>query len=438
MTASVEYLDGTGWVDRPAAGQPALEGDVACDVAVGGGLAGMAAALRLAERGADVVLLEADLCGWGASARSAGYLTNTLAADVDVLGVFYRRRLPDLLRFADASVHFAEGLLERLSIQCDYERTGIVGAAVSPGQLRRARRMAKVLGRAGWDAEFVSGPEAGLPDAFLGGVRERVGGLLNPGKYALGVRDAVLASPARVYEQTHVQSVEDDGGGVTSRVPAGRVRADRVVLATNAYSRDLAIAPRGLATPLWVCQLETEPIAPERIEELGWTSRAGIATLHTLMENYRLTARNTIVFGTRKVQTAQRPKRGGRPDPSIVADLVRGFRVRFPSLQDVAIRRAWGGWIGVTPSWLPVAGDVGPRVSYGIACNGHGLGQAPYLGTLLADRLAGGEAQEDLRAIWRDRPRFTPGVLCSAPAVRAAWTRDRIADRLNRRRGGRS
>ena len=73
MTAAVEYLTGTGWVDRPDVAGPALAGDVACDVAVvGGGLGGMAAALRLAERGAYVVVLEADLCGWGASARSAG------------------------------------------------------------------------------------------------------------------------------------------------------------------------------------------------------------------------------------------------------------------------------------------------------------------------------------------------------------------------------
>lgn len=436
MTDAVQYSADTGWVDLPDDAAPALEGDLACGVAVvGGGLAGMAAALRLAERNTDVVLLEADLCGWGASSRSAGYLTNTLAADVDVLSTLYRGRLPGLVRFADSAVHFAEDLIARLSIECEYQRTGIVGAAVSPGQLRRARRMAKVLGGAGWDAEFVDGQDAGLPDAFLGGVRERVGGLLNPGRYALGVRKALLVSRARVFEQTPVQSVEDDGTGVTIGVPRGRVHAERVVLATNAYSRDLAIAPRSMATPLWVSLVETEPIAPERIDEIGWTSRAGIATLHTLLENYRLTARNTIVFGTRKVQTARGRVCGRQPDPSVVADLVRGFRERFPALRDVAMRRAWGGWIGVTPSWLPVAGDVGPRVLYGIGCNGHGLGQAPYLGTLLADRLAGDEDHEDLRSIWRRRRRFAPGVLCSAPAVRAAWTLDRLSDRIQRRRG---
>ena len=210
------------------------------------------------------------------------------------------------------------------------------------------------------------------------------------------------------------------------------MRADGVLLATNAYSRDLAIAPRRLATPLWVSEVETEPFAPERVDEIGWTSRAGIATLHALLENYRLTARNTIVFGTRNVQPARGSMRGRRPDPQVVADLVRGFRERFPSLRDVAPRRAWGGWIAVTPSWLPVAGEIGPRVLYGIGCNGHGLAQAPYLGTLLADRLAGDQVHDDLRAVWRARPRFAPALLASAPATRAAWTLDRISDRAQR------
>lgn len=438
MTAAgsprVEYLAGSGWADRPAAAVPALAGEVTCDVAVvGGGLLGMAAALQLAERGADVVLLEADLCGSGASSRSAGYLTNTLAADADLLSTIHRKRMHDLVGFADAAVHFTEGLLARLSIECDYQRTGIVGAAVSRGQLRKGRRWVRTLAGAGADSEFVGASELGLPPTFLGGLRERVGGLLNPGKYAFGLRDAVLASRARVFEQTPVQTVANAGTGVTVGVEAGRVRAERVLLATNAYSRDLPIAPRRLAKAIWVTQVETEPIAPERLDEIGWTSRAPIATLHVLLENYRLTPRNTVVIGTRQLQPARGPLRGRRPDAPVVADLVRGFRDRFPTLGDVAPRRAWGGWIAMTPSWLPVAGEVNPRVLYGIGCNGHGLAQAPYLGTLLADRLAGGAV--DLRGIWRERPRFAPAPLTTAPGLRAAWTIDRIADRAQRLRG---
>ncbi|WP_051400228.1 FAD-dependent oxidoreductase [Haloechinothrix halophila] len=117
----------------------------------------------------------------------------------------------------------------------------------------------------------------------------------------------------------------------------------------------------------------------------------------------------------------------------LTCDIARGFHTRFPSLRDVALERAWGGWIAMTPPWLPVAGEAAKNVFYTIGCNGHGLAQAPYLGTLLGDRLAGDELHEDLRAVWRQRPRFAPAPIFSAPALRAMWAVDRMSDRLHRR-----
>jgi glycine/D-amino acid oxidase-like deaminating enzyme len=430
VNGAVEYLSGSGWVDRPDPAAPSLEGDVTCDVAVvGGGLGGMAAALRLAERGADVVLLEADLCGWGASARSAGYLSNTLAADPQLVAMFHRRRFRNLVRFADASLTFANDLIARLSIDCEYERTCLVFAAVTRGQLERARRNMRILNGAGAELEFAEGPGIGLPDGFLGGTFERVGALLNPGKYALGVRRAVLESSTRVFEQTAVRAVEANHAGVTITAPAGRVRAERVLLTTNAGSRELKVAPRHLATPVWTSLVETEPISAERLDETGWTSRAGIVTQHLLLENYRPTQRGTIIFGTRQLRTARAISRIQQPDSAIVDDLVRGFRDRFPSLDDVTPQRAWGGWIGMTTSWLPVAGEADPRVLYAIGCNGHGLAQAPYLGSLLADRIAGDPLHDDLQAVWHERSRFWPSLILTAPALKAAWAIDRLSDR---------
>ncbi|MFH8349117.1 FAD-dependent oxidoreductase [Streptomyces sp. NPDC018045] len=85
-----------------------------------------------------------------------------------------------------------------------------------------------------------------------------------------------------------------------------------------------------------------------------------------------------------------------------MADLVRGFHERFPSLGDVAPQRARGGWAAMTPSLLPVAGEATKNVFYAIGCNGHGLARSPYLGTPIADRLAGDQMHEDLAAVWLD------------------------------------
>ena len=432
---AVEVSDFSGWIDAPEERAAALAGDVTCDVAiVGGGDTGLAAALRLAERGADTAVLEAGFCGWGASSRNAGHLTPTIAGDPQLLATVYRRRARALVGLADAAVHFTEGLIERLAIDCEYEPVGNVSAALSPGQLRRAARIARGLAAAGGEVEFVEGREFGLPVRFLGGIHERAGGVLNPGMFARGLRGAVMESGVHVHEETAVEAIEPHAGGVRVRTAGGTVRAERVLLATNAWTRDLPSAPRRIVAPVWVTLAETEPIDPDRIAGCGWTSRAGIYTQHVILESYRLTKRGTIVYGSRNVQAPRGQVATRTPDAGVVEDITRGFHDRFPALADVAPRRAWGGWIAMTPSWLPVAGEAAPNVFYAVGYNGHGLAQAPYLGTLVADRIAGDEPHDDLRTVWREQPRFAPAPLFTGAALRLGWRIDRVADRLMARR----
>ncbi|MFZ0668669.1 MAG: FAD-binding oxidoreductase [Acidimicrobiales bacterium] len=415
--------------------RPGLLGNAECDVAViGGGLTGMVAALRLAERGIDVSVLESKFCGWGSSSRNAGHLTPTIAGDPQVLATVYRRRAPELIRMADNAVHFAEKMIERLDIECEYDATGNVSAALTRGQLRRSERIAHILRNAGGEVDFVMGNEWGLPPAFVGGVLERSGGILNPGKLARGVRDVVLASNAKVYEQTPVEVLDSDNTGVRLRTPCGQIRAGRALLATNAYTRDLSFGPDRVVAPLWVTLAETEPIDVERIRETGWSSRSGVYTQHLILENYRLTPRNTIVFGTRFVQSPHGALADRLPDRAVVADLITGFRDRFPTLHDVEVHTAWSGWIAMTPSWLPVAGEVSPNIFYAMGYNGHGLAQAPYLGTLLADRIAGDSPHDDLEVLWRKRKRFAAAPMFSSPALKIGWKVDRTFDRLAERR----
>lgn len=432
----MEFLHETGWAAMPKTAEAPPIGETSCDVVVvGGGVGGMAAAIRLAETGADVVLLEARTLGWGASSRNAGYVTNSIAADPELLALLLKpERLRELYRFADRAVHFTEDTITRRNIDCHYQKAGIVIAAVSKGQLRRARRYSKIMVESGSSAEFVDGRAAGLPAAFLGGIREGIGGSLNPGEFVQGLRAATFGAGVRVYEHCPATKVDDIGHGVTVDVPTGRVCADRALLTTNAYSGGLGATPRRLASPLWTSLIETEPVAAERLDDIGWTSRAPMVTLHMIMENYRLTSSGTIVFGTRRVQTGRHPLPDRVPDRRVVDDLMRGFRRRFPELSDIEPCRAWGGWIAMTPSWLPVAGQASDNVLYSLACNGHGFAQAQYVGHLLADRIAGAACHDDLRAIWRQRQRFWPGLV-SGPTMYAAWLADRASDRLSTAKG---
>lgn len=434
-TTNTVYTDFSGWIDPPADVRPPLRENLTCCVAViGGGLAGMATALRLAEYGVDTILLEAAFCGRGAGSRNAGQLAGAPGGDIQLLDLLYRKRMPAIIRLTENAAAHVEELIAARGIACDYEATGNVFAAVSRGQLGRTRRIAKILRRAGAEVEEGNARELGIPHGFLGGMREVHGGIMNPGKFLRGLRAAVLGSSVRVFEQSKVTDVVREGGDVVVETPGGIVRAGTVVLATNACAGEWDITPKRLSSPMWVTEVETEPIDPERLAALGWTSRSGLVTQHNIMENYRLTSRNTIVFGVRKIERAiEYPLPERTPDPSVVADLAEAFARRFPPLADIAIARAWGGWIGITSSWLPVAGTTGGNVYYSLACNGHGLAQAPYIGALIADRIATGTMPEDLRTVWADEPRFgrAVGLIMGRLGVRAAWALDRFNDALN-------
>ncbi|GAB2459421.1 NAD(P)/FAD-dependent oxidoreductase [Jatrophihabitans fulvus] len=427
--STVDRVLGSGWVARPTELAPSVSGEVRCDVVVvGGGLGGMAAALRLAETGKDVVLVDQDVCGWAASARNAGYVTNTLGSDQRILERFYRDRLASLYRFANNAVSFTEKLIADQGLDCGYHATGNVAAAPTASAfasmrstMRSSRR--SVVG----DAQTL-----GIPPAFHGGVHIKIGGVLDPGRFALGMRDRVRASPARVFEQSRVLHVEDAGERVRVDCAGGSVIARRAIVTTNAHTRELGIVSRHLATPVWVTAVETEAVSPADLDAAGWTSRAPITTNHLIMQSFRTTDRGTIVFTTRRLQMPSRIV-DRLPDVSVVDDLVRGFRERFPTLGHVGPARAWGGWIGVTPSNMAAVGRVGENVYYSLACNGHGLPQAPYLGTLLADHVAGVEMPDDLAAVWRRSPRAAPGVV-NPMTLRLGWVADRVRDRCDQSR----
>lgn len=424
----------SGWIDPPTDLQPAVRGEVACDVAViGGGVGGMGTALRLVERGQDVALVEAEFCGYGSSSRNGGHISGAPGGDLRMLKLFYPKQTKGIVRLADHAAEYLEGQIRDHRIDCDYVPNGLSFAAVSPIQMMRVKSCAKVLREAGGRGQVGTAEELGIPRAFVGGMREGVGGMLNPGKLSRGLRSALLASSARVYEQSKVTDVRRKDGKVVITTPDGAVIANKVVLSTNAYSGEWDITPKRLSVPAYIIEVETEPIDPQRIEALGWTSRTGVLSQHQIMEHFRVTERNTMVFGVRRLErgTSYPLPKDKAPDPGLVQELADAFHTRFPSLADVEVAQAWGGWIAITSSWISLAGKLADNVYYSCCCNGHGLAQAPYVGSLIADHIVEGTMHEDLECIWLDKPKFPPFVLVGRAGLRTIWAMDRIGDVFN-------
>jgi glycine/D-amino acid oxidase-like deaminating enzyme len=359
-----------------------------------------------------------------------------------MLKLFYPTQMKGMVLLADHAAEYLEDKIRDLAIDCDYVPNGLSFGAVSPIQMLRVKACARILKKAGGRGQVGTAEELGIPRAFVGGMREGVGGMLNPGKLCRGLRAALIASSARVYEQSKVTDVRREGAKVVITTPGGTVIANKVVLSTNAYAGEWDITPKRLSIPAWIIEAETEPIDPERIEELGWTSRTGVLSQHQIMEHFRVTERGTIVMGVRRLErgTSYPLPKDKAPDPGLVRELADAFHTRFPSLADVKVDQAWGGWIAITSSWVSLAGTIDDNIYYSICCNGHGLAQAPYIGSLIADAIVDGTRHEDLASIWINEPKFPPFLMMGRAGLRTAWAVDRIGDLFNghRRRARRA
>ncbi|MEL6577872.1 MAG: FAD-binding oxidoreductase, partial [Pseudomonadota bacterium] len=221
----------------PLPDHPALEGETRADVCVvGGGYAGLSAALHIAEAGYDVALLEANRVGWGASGRNGGQLGvgpraemeeyeravgSEDAAKVLALGLEANRLVRDLVAQHAMDVELADGILEaawRARDAADIDAF-LEHMATAYGYERLVAydraEMASCLGT----------------DRYHGGVLLQDGGHLHPLRYALGLARAADGAGARLYERSLVTAVRP--GRV--QTAAGAVNAEHIVLAMNGY-----------------------------------------------------------------------------------------------------------------------------------------------------------------------------------------------------------
>lgn len=382
------------WLEAPAALAPPLVGEASADVVVvGAGFTGLSCALALRRAGVDVVVLEREHAGFGGSGRNAGHLTPTIGKDLPtLLMLFGEARAARLVAFAEHAVTCVEEAIAAHGIDCAYAPTGNVMAAVHPSHEKRLRESAEVAKRIGAHVEFLGREEMrrrGLPPAFIAGTLEAHGGTLDPGQYVSGLRAAALAAGVRLHERSAVTAIEE-GPRPCVRTAGGSVRASALVLATNAYGVELWRA-KGAIFPLHDTLFETAPLTPEQRARVGWPGGEGIYTAHESLESFRLTARGTIVGGSKGVRYAYGSALTGDSTAETVAANVRSFRARFPMLSDVAIAHTWGGWIAMTLNMLPALGRRGEHgnVHYAHGYNGHGVAAATALGAALADVVLG-------------------------------------------------
>jgi glycine/D-amino acid oxidase-like deaminating enzyme len=381
---------------------PPLTGEARADIViVGGGYCGLWTALELKARepGLDVAIVERDICGGGASGRNAGYVLNLWAKFPTLVALCGADGATRVGRAAAEAVEDIGRFCEQHGIDAEYRRDGWLWGATCARQAGAWDGVLEALARSQLTPfETVSAKDIasrwGLEGYVGGGVLEASCATVHPAKLARGLRRVALAKGVRIYENAPLVALERDRRPIV-RTPMGRLAADKVVLAMNAWSaafRELRGSFLVVATEAAI----TAPI-PERLKAMGWAGGPAVTDSRTMIGNQRMTRDGRVEFGKGNGALGFGGKVGaifeGRA-PRIEL-LHRELSQAAPSLADVEPEMSWTGPIDRSAEGVPLFGRLPgtENVFYGVGFSGNGVAPSRLGGRILAS-LVGGERDE--------------------------------------------
>ncbi|WPN49253.1 MULTISPECIES: NAD(P)/FAD-dependent oxidoreductase [unclassified Pseudomonas] len=403
-------------VDRAA-----LEGEQDTDVVIiGAGFSGLHTALRLALAGKRVTVLEASRVAWAASGRNGGQAILGWSCDMPpleaALGYERARRLWDGMRWAARELRDLPG---RHGFDCDY-RPGHLWTSVMP---RRVSLLTEWQHEAshkwGHDGlQFVERrdlPKWVASERYQAGLFDPEGGHLNPLKLALGLADAIEQAGGRIHELSKALSYREEGDGFVVTTERGRIRADVLVLACNAYLDQLDPQLSSCVLPVGTYQVATAPLAKELVTAL-LPSNVCVTDNQFVLDYFRRTPDNRLLFGGGCTYL------GGMPKD--IAAATRPFLERvFPQLTDVELEFAWGGHIDLTLKRTPDLGRRG-ELYWMQGYSGHGVLPTLAGARAICDAILG---QPDELSLYQglSNGSFPGGKYFAAPleAIGKAWYR---------------
>ena len=430
------------WLDRPwPAPAPALEADVEADLAiVGAGFTGLwAAVMAKRERPErEVVLLEAGTAGAGASGRNGGFADASLTHGLANGAARFGTELDALEALGRENLAQMKADLAALGIDAAWQESGMLSVATRPHELTELDDEVALLRRYGWEADAIDRDavrELVASLTYLGAVHQRTGvALVDPGALALGLRRAALDAGVRLYERTPVRRAE--GGTLTT--PGGRVRAERVLLATGAY-RPLARSIRRLVAPVYDYVLVTEPLSDEQRRAIGWQGGQGISDRGNRFHYYRLTADGRILFGgyeaVYRFGNRVDDVRLNRHQPTHGL-LAQHLLETFPALEGIAFTHAWGGAIDTCSRFCVTFGRaLGGRAVYAVGYTGLGVAATRFGARTALDLLDGVDSERTRLKLVRTRPLPFPPEPLRWAVIQATRTALGRADERGGRRG---
>lgn len=358
--------------------QTQIDADV---VVIGAGFTGLSAALHLAQSGINVVVLEAETPGWGASGRNGGQVNPGLIENPNhAITKFGSKMGHRMIEMSGAAAGLVFDLIEKHNIKCDPRPVGWVRAAHNKRSLRHLEERARQWDTHGETMQRLNSSEIAQllgTEAYVGGIIDLRGGNIHPLNYALGLADAALADGAQIYGHSKVETLTSANQLHKLTTQHGCVCTKRILVCTNGYSDDLIPGLRQSVVPIRSIQVATKPLSDNIRASVLPGLHAPSDTRHLLLY-FRTDAEGRFIMGARGAYSAEATR-------SCQAEARAVSKQLFPQLGAVEWDYHWGGYIAATSNNYPQLNDFGNGITAGLGYNGRGVAMATAMGKVLAD-----------------------------------------------------
>jgi gamma-glutamylputrescine oxidase len=370
-----------------ASDRPEFEGHQRAETCViGGGLAGIATALDLAERGRSVILLESRKIGWGASGRAGGFVSQGFHTGAQILlSKLGREHAKELFDLSKLGHRLVRERIASYDIDCGPNIFGALTCTLSDmhGELEAYRDlMAENFG-----VELEYWPSTRLRNALAAPRYHKA--LFSPDTFSVnplrltqGLAHAAEKAGARLFEGSPAIDVSSAGGLLKIRTAKGEIEADNVVIACGGYIDGLSRPLMNATIPVSSYVMVTEP-APELLARAISVPYA-IYDLQYLPNYYRKLDDGRLLWGGRAA--------GWEPSPKHLARILENdMRALYPDLKRLHAEVAWSGLMSYLTHEMPTLGPLAPRIWFATGFGGLGLATTSMAGRLIASAIVDGD-----------------------------------------------
>lgn len=392
----------------------ALEGEQTADVCiVGGGYTGLWTALRIKELepGCDVAVVEADVCGAGASGRNGGFLTTWWSKLGTLIKACGEEEGMRIARASEEAVDSIEAFCSEHDIDAHFRRGGWLWVATAPAQVGIWESAIQECERHDVH-EFVRLTPDELHEhidqpTHLAGAFEPRTATVHPAHLVRGLRRVALERGVRIYENSPMLSLRR-AGRPRVRTPDGEITAGTTALALNAWAAAIPELSRAIV-PVTSDLVATAP-DHALLERMRWTRAEAIADARLMVHYYQATRDGRIVFGKGGGSLAYNAKIGHdfNHAPRRSAWVAQHMHRILPATVGAEITHTWAGPVARTDDGLPIFGHLADNVVHGGGYSGNGVGPSWVGGRILASLALGRSDEWSSAGLVRDPGRAFP------------------------------